>query len=706
MGAERNPYVGPQPFEAEDADRFFGRTREIRDLTSLVVAHRVVLLYSTSGAGKSSLINAGVVPALLDRGYQVLAAGRVGSPMPVEAVAENVFEASLIAQWSQAVPAAQARTIAELLDALPRDKDVDGEPQPRAVVIDQFEEILTAHPEHWDQRAAFFVQLREALDADDRLRLVLALREEYVAQLDPYAELLPTRLRTRFRLERLDDTSAREAVAMPLRDTRRSFAPDAAGELVRNLRRVRVQTADGKTLEVEGEYVEPVQLQVVCQELWDNLPEDVSVITVDHLEELADLDAVLGRFYEEALRAAAERARVRQTKLRRWVREQLITPGRTRSTVYRGATETAGMPNAAVDALEDKRLVRAEERAGAKWYELTHDRLIEPVRVSNERFFAARRRRLVKTAAGLAPIVLVAGPVAVAVALSGGNGASAGTPVPASLGPTSLDFGTISEPSASRPQLLTFSSGSAARRVRLDLTGDSSDFLVIQNTCGDRLAARKTCAVAVRFRPTQVGSRRARLAVAAGQAASLEGTLTARCGVERWSVKTLSDPGASRVNLQPRSTTIAQLAALTPPTQLAQSRIAPIEFETFTVRARLVAMRRELDSDLKIALADLGPTSVMLNAELPAAACVLPAAPALQEKMNAARSTFVQACGSPSSDLVTQLGGVVTVTGVGFFDRRHGASGAAPNGIELHPVLAFTGPPERAKRDEPRCGPR
>jgi hypothetical protein len=703
MESERNPYVGPQPFEAEDADRFFGRAREIRDLTSLVVAHRVVLLYSTSGAGKSSLVNAGVVPALLDRGYQVLAAGRVGGPVPVEAAGENVFAASLIAQWSEAAPMPRACTIAELLDALPRGEDEDGEPRSRVIVIDQFEEVFTAHPEHWDQRTDFFVQLREALEADDRLRLVLALREEYVAQLDPYAELLPTRLRTRFRLERLDDTSAREAVVKPLRDTRRSFAPDAAGELVRNLRRVRVQTADGQTLEVEGEYVEPVQLQVVCQELWDNLPEDVSLITVDHLEELADLDAVLGRFYEDALRAATERARVNQPRLRRWVRDELITPGRTRSTVYQGATETAGVPNAAVDALEDKRLVRAEERAGAKWYELTHDRLIEPVRVSNERFFAARRRKLLKTAAGLVPVVLIAAPVAVAVSLGGGNG-GAGAAVPASLGPTVLNFGTLRDLRQSQPQQLTFSSGSAARQVKLKLTGDSDDFLVGFGNCGDRLAARKTCTVPVLFQPTHPGPRRARLSVAAGQTATLKGTLNAQCGVERWPVKTLSDPDASRVNLRPRPTTIAQLAALIPPSSLPQSRVAPVELQTFTVRARLVAMKLEADSDLKLVLADLGPRSASMSAELPAAACVLQAAPALQKKMDSARATFVERCGSPSSVLFTQLGGVVTLTGVGFFDRRHGATGAAPNGIELHPVLAYTGPPERVKG--PRCGPR
>jgi len=61
--------------------------------------------------------------------------------------------------------------------------------------------------------------------------------------------------------------------------------------------------------------------------------------------------------------------------------------------VYRGRDETAGLPNAAVEAFEDKRLIRAEQRAGALWYELTHDRLITPIRASDQRVAAHLRRR-------------------------------------------------------------------------------------------------------------------------------------------------------------------------------------------------------------------------------------------------------------------------------------------------------------------------
>src|SRR5687767_2464868 len=63
--AEDNPYVGPRPFTTEERHLFFGRTEEIEILTGLVVARRASLLFAQSGAGKSSLLMAGLAPRLL-----------------------------------------------------------------------------------------------------------------------------------------------------------------------------------------------------------------------------------------------------------------------------------------------------------------------------------------------------------------------------------------------------------------------------------------------------------------------------------------------------------------------------------------------------------------------------------------------------------------------------------------------------------------
>jgi hypothetical protein len=59
--------------------------------------------------------------------------------------------------------------------------------------------------------------------------------------------------------------------------------------------------------------------------------------------------------------------------------------------------------------------------------------------------------------------------------------------------------------------------------------------------------------------------------------------------------------------------------------------------------------------------------------------------------MDAARAALVAACGSPNTSSFKNLTGTATLTGVGFFDIIHGQTGFAPNGIELHPVLSFSG---------------
>jgi len=161
------------------------------------------------------------------------------------------------------------------------------------------------------------------------------------------------------------------------------------------------------------------------------------------------------------------------------------------------------------------------------------------------------------------------------------------------------------------------------------------------------------------------------------------------CGVERWAVKTLSDPDAPRVNFQPRTTTVTALRSLRPPARLPKTRISPVEFRTYRMTALLVEAKREADRDIHLVIADPAHRGRTMIVELPDVACQGPAGSIKRSQMQSARRRLEAACGVPSRSHFKQLRGNATITGVAFFDDLHHQRGVAPNGIELHPLLSF-----------------
>src|SRR5205823_6655437 len=97
---DKNPYVGPQPLR--QGDPIHGREREIAALRHLLLAERIVLLYSPSGAGKSSLIQAGLIPALGPR-FEVWGPTRVNQAPPADVVAANRYVWSAIQGMEQSL---------------------------------------------------------------------------------------------------------------------------------------------------------------------------------------------------------------------------------------------------------------------------------------------------------------------------------------------------------------------------------------------------------------------------------------------------------------------------------------------------------------------------------------------------------------------------------------------------------------------------
>jgi hypothetical protein len=306
-------------------------------------------------------------------------AARVTTPAPEGLPLENPYVAAVVTCLIGHLPDFLDRrwTISEALDRL---EDEPNAPGHQLLVLDQFEEILTADPTDYRNQLQFFHELGSALDARNRWALV-AMREDFMGGLDRYLRYIPGQLRSTFRLDLLDTEGARRAVQEPARAFGVDFIDDAADQLIADLQRVRIGSK-GKHEERRGTYVEPVFLQVVCDSLWRQVhsqPSALTEITAAEVEAFGPLDGALRKYYGEVVSEAAGGAEGTEQRLRDWVEAELLT-----EDGLRAQSKTApGLPgedgSRQLETLQDRYLIRSEPRPNGLWLELSHDRLVTPV---------------------------------------------------------------------------------------------------------------------------------------------------------------------------------------------------------------------------------------------------------------------------------------------------------------------------------------
>ena len=156
------------------------------------------------------------------------------------------------------------------------------------------------------------------------------------------------------------------------------------------------------------------------------------------------------------------------------------------------------------------------------------------------------------------------------------------------------------------------------------------------------------------------------------------------CGQERWDVKTGTDPDAGRVNLQPLPSTIADLVALPAPPPDPPARVAPAEFQVYTLTATITEAKQEADSDYHLALSDGQGNTMIAEAACPGCASGSPWLTQIQAVRAAVDTAIPGLTGQ-----YQPVNRTATITGPASFDRIHGQAGVAPNGIEIHPCLAI-----------------
>lgn len=412
MTGKDNPYVGPRAFRPDET--LYGRDDESRALLDLLIAERIVLLYSPSGAGKTSLIQAKVIAEMQAEDYQVLPIVRPGADVDTleRPDLRNPFVARVIAACEDGKPDGEPPLAnvpgITLASYLSQRSWIRGDPRLKLLIFDQFEEVLTSNQLDKD-KADFFGQLGDALRNRD-IWALFAMREEYSAALDSYRHLLPTRLASHFRLQLLGPEAAEKAIRNPAERVGVQFDDQAVDQLVRELSTVRERSGDDEVVERRLPIIEPFYLQIVCHQLWEKkvLPETHLITAADlgrdaggdgggddvvaHKEEGHGstggiVEQALEKYYATVVCEVAAHGGVAERRIREWLGRELVTSRRLRRQVARGKHETAQLPNELVEALAKRLLLRSDSRSGTQWYEVAHDRLVEMIVAGNDRWF-------------------------------------------------------------------------------------------------------------------------------------------------------------------------------------------------------------------------------------------------------------------------------------------------------------------------------
>lgn len=386
-------YPGPRPFTSSMEEAFCGRDEEYVTLVS-GIQRRSQLLIAPSGAGKSSLLEAAIVPRLQSSEggkHQVLSGMRVGRTLPSSyekrrSEIKNIFTFSASYMLDRREPdnAMLQESLAEAMAHL-------RQPEPgrlRVVVLDQFEEIFTQHADRFKDRFDFVRQVEHALDADPCLRFVFAIRQEYLADALSLFELMQPDVRPEaFRLGRLKEGALHEAIRMPAAPYTR-YSNEVVNEIIRQLKLTRVRLPDGTVSDVEAEHVELVHLQIVCASLWEKLPAGITEVNLDHLRQASMslgngefgsfVRNAIENFYNRVVTDVADSEETRQLggyepKLIKLGCMRFISRDGMRLTIQEGRRRTGRLPNAVVKQLADRYLLRITTVGTERWYELSHD---------------------------------------------------------------------------------------------------------------------------------------------------------------------------------------------------------------------------------------------------------------------------------------------------------------------------------------------
>jgi hypothetical protein len=398
----REPFRGLEPFRFSDRSIFFERKQELKDLLRLVLVRRAVLLYGESGVGKSSLINAGLLPAAIDEGLEPIRL-RIGSLPGAELIVERIslgdtseagyLESSFVSELHE--NSSFVISCAELEDRVREGSSKNTSP---LLIFDQFEEFITLAEEVTDPTRypkvctaqGNILGLVSRLTHDNTLpvKLLFVFREEYLAKLSDLFARCPQLLEQHLRLVPPSTDGLLQIVGGPFRNTLQGATPPFQKEftsgLISKLVRLFSERCPRGKLNLS-------EIQVVCLRLWRSSDPEM-------LLETRGIQGLLEDFLNDALRPLPYEVR----DIAISILTKLVTRAGTRNIASAEHLATLIHAEESVSPRDiqialgllvaDTKLVRKERRRESFFYEIVSEFLI-PWILSQQKFRGERLQR-------------------------------------------------------------------------------------------------------------------------------------------------------------------------------------------------------------------------------------------------------------------------------------------------------------------------
>ncbi len=281
---QKSPFKFLDSFTKDDRDIFFGRDKEIEELHSRVFESRILLVYGTSGTGKSSLINCGLankfsdadwLPVSVRRGFDI-------NRSLFEALAKTAITKSPFNKAASVLN--QGYNLEKLLRSVYLDHF-----KPVFLIFDQFEELFIFGSKY--EKDELIANIARIAESDLQCRMIFSLREEYLAGVTEFERLIPTFLSNRIRIEKMTRQNAIQTIEGPCRINNINVEPGFSEALLEKL--------NPDTPEVELTWLQIFLDKIMSLAGGDN--QNVETFSKDLLEKAGEVKDILGSFLEEQI---------------------------------------------------------------------------------------------------------------------------------------------------------------------------------------------------------------------------------------------------------------------------------------------------------------------------------------------------------------------------------------------------------------------